>query len=58
LRDHPEVDFVVGVPDVLYQDVLAHSYHGLSADDFAPVTVDLPDHRFVEHAWVYLGPSR
>ncbi|GAA4719864.1 hypothetical protein [Phytohabitans rumicis] len=54
LRDNPASDFVLGVPDVLFQDVIAHSYAGLPADDFTPMTVDLPDKSFVEHAWLYV----
>lgn len=53
--EHPEVDLAVGIPDVLYQDVirLTEAYPG--PDDFTPVTVDLPAKGFSEHAWLYLG---
>lgn len=54
LAANPEVDFVLGVPDVLYQDVLAHSVETPRAEDFREVTVELPEKRFREHAWVYL----
>jgi hypothetical protein len=54
LREHTAADFVLAVPDVLFQDVLVHSYQGLPADGFRPVTITLPDHHFVEHAWLYL----
>ena len=54
LAANPAVDFVLGVPDVLYQDVLVHSYEALRGEDFEEITVEVPEKRFREHAWVYL----
>lgn len=53
LADHPGADYVLGVPDVLFADVLS------TGDDpppraFRPVIVDLPAKGFVERAWLYV----
>ncbi|MFG1607776.1 hypothetical protein [Actinoplanes sp. NPDC049265] len=52
LTEHPGADYVLGVPDVLYADVLATGDHP-PPDAFRPVTVDLPDKGFLEQAWIY-----
>ncbi|MGY3516080.1 hypothetical protein ACVMYR_07180 [Micromonospora sp. PTRAS2] len=54
LTDNPQVDFVLGVPDVLYQDVIRHSRVPPLPDRFTPVTIDLPEKRFVEHGWLHV----
>ncbi|WP_144081724.1 hypothetical protein [Micromonospora wenchangensis] len=54
LRDNPLVDYVLGVPDVLYQDVLRHSQLPPLPERFAEVTVDLPEKGFVEHCWLHV----
>ncbi|MEV4352045.1 hypothetical protein AB0J83_46930 [Actinoplanes sp. NPDC049596] len=51
--EHPAADYVLGVPDVLYADVLS------TGDDpppaaFRPVTVDLPAKGFQERSWIYV----
>ncbi|MDR7279122.1 hypothetical protein [Catenuloplanes atrovinosus] len=58
IRDHPAADFVLGVPDVLYRDVIAHSAEPPGAGDFSPAVVDLPDKDFLEHCWVHVGAPR
>ncbi|NBE84917.1 hypothetical protein [Micromonospora rubida] len=57
LAARPAVDFVLGLPDVLFQDVIAHATRPPLPADFAPVTVDLPAKDFVEHGWLYVGPG-
>jgi hypothetical protein len=57
LAANPDADFVLGVPDVLYQDVLVHSSQVPRGSDFEEITVDLPEKRFREHAWLYLPPG-
>ncbi|MCX4473562.1 hypothetical protein OOK41_25195 [Micromonospora sp. NBC_01655] len=57
LAARPAVDFVLGLPDVLFQDVIAHATQPPLPADFAPVTVDLPAKDFVEHGWLYVGPG-
>ncbi|GIF05193.1 hypothetical protein Asi03nite_27310 [Actinoplanes siamensis] len=53
VADHPRADWVLGVPDVLYADVLATGTEPPPAA-FQPVTVDLPGKGFREHAWLYV----
>jgi hypothetical protein len=55
LDEHPRADAVLIVADVVFRDVIAHGFGGLSPDEFTPVTVDMPAKRFVEHAWVRPG---
>ncbi len=57
LAARPAVDFVLGLPDVLYQDVIAHLTQPPLPVDFVPVVVELPAKNFVEHGWLYLGPE-
>jgi hypothetical protein len=49
----PAADFALIVPDILYREVIAHRYGGLSPDDFTPVDVDIPAKSYAESAWVY-----
>lgn len=56
MRDNAGADFVLGIPDVLYRDVVARSPYGPEPAAFRPVLIDVPDKDFVEHAWVYLPP--
>ncbi|GAA0452230.1 hypothetical protein Ade02nite_00140 [Paractinoplanes deccanensis] len=53
VRLHPAADYVLGVPDVLYADVVS------TIDDpppaaFRPVTVDIPAKGFRERGWIYV----
>ncbi|MGC5290595.1 hypothetical protein [Micromonospora sp. DT231] len=54
LRDNPGVDYVLGLPDVLYRDVIRHSALPPLPDAFTEVTVDLPEKQFVEHSWLHV----
>jgi hypothetical protein len=47
---------VVVASDGLYNDVLAHGYHGLPGSAFAPIDVRVKT--FAGRAWVYLPGSR
>ncbi|XVV10733.1 hypothetical protein ACQP2X_38715 [Actinoplanes sp. CA-131856] len=51
--EHPAADYVLGVPDVLFADVLS------TGDDpppaaFRPVTVDIPAKGFLERGWIFV----
>ncbi|RLQ01399.1 hypothetical protein EAD96_23945 [Micromonospora sp. BL1] len=57
LREHAAADFVLGIPDVLFQDVIVHAAEPPLPSDFTPVVVDLPEKSFVEHCWVAVGTT-
>lgn len=57
LAEHTAAGYVLGVPDVLYRDVLVHGDGPPAPDDLAAMTVDLPDKDFLEHCWLYVGPK-
>ncbi|MEU1684793.1 hypothetical protein [Micromonospora sp. NPDC005707] len=57
LTARPAVDFVLGLPDVLFQDVIRHATEPPLPADFAPITVELPAKGFVEHGWLHIGPE-
>ncbi|RAO31953.1 hypothetical protein ONO23_03713 [Micromonospora noduli] len=57
LTARPAVDFVLGVPDVLFQDVIRHATEPPLPADFAPIIVELPAKGFVEHSWLHIGPE-
>jgi len=48
-------DFVLGVPDVLFRDVIVPSDGPPRPEDFEPVVVTLPEKGFIEHAWLHIG---
>jgi hypothetical protein len=53
LTENPQADWVLGVPDALFADVLS------TGDDpppkaFRPATVDLPAKGFLEQVWLYV----
>ena len=54
LGGHPDADFVLIVPDLLYQDVIAHGYGLLRPEAFTKVDVEIPAKNFVDRAWVYV----
>jgi hypothetical protein len=58
VRNHPAATFALGVPDVLYRDVIQAQPAGRPplASDFEEMTVDLPAKNFVERGWLYVGP--
>jgi hypothetical protein len=55
LREHTDADFVLGVPDVLFHDVIAHSPRPPRPDEFREVIVHLPDKNFLERSWLYVA---
>ena len=55
LADHPAADYVLGVPDGLFRDVIVPAAEPPGPDEFAPMVVDLPEKGFVEHGWLHLG---
>lgn len=57
LREHTAADYVLGLPDVLFHDVVAHAVEPPLPADFAPITVDLPEKNFIEHGWLHIGPE-
>jgi hypothetical protein len=57
IRDNPEAPYVLGVPDVLYHDVIAHAIEPPLPSDFQPMTVELPEKNFVEHGWLTVGAA-
>jgi hypothetical protein len=57
LTSHSDTDFVLIVPDSLYQDVIAHGYGLLRPEAFTRVDVEIPAKNFVDRAWIYVpGP--
>ncbi|RUL95216.1 MULTISPECIES: hypothetical protein [Micromonospora] len=54
IRDTPTADYVLGVPDLLYQDVIRHSVVPPLPHQFTEITIDLPDKGFVEHGWLHV----
>jgi hypothetical protein len=54
LANHADVDFVLGVPDVLYQDVIAHGYGQLDPARFSDLTVEVPGKHFRERVWLHV----
>ena len=60
LLDNAEADFVLGVPDVLYRDVIVHTTQPPEPHEFREIVMDLPDKGFLESGWVYVAvpPAR
>jgi hypothetical protein len=54
LAGHPRAGFVLGVPDVLYQDVIRHAETPPLPTSFREMVVELPAKGFVEHAWLHV----
>jgi hypothetical protein len=57
LAANPRVDFVLIVPDMLYQDVIMHCYDRLPPARFREVLAEVPAKDFTERAWVYVPPG-
>lgn len=57
MKENPTAGYALGVPDVLYRDVIVHAIEPPGPGDFQPMTVDLPAKDFVEHGWVHVGPD-
>ncbi|GLW29042.1 hypothetical protein [Actinoplanes regularis] len=58
ITENPEAPYVLGLPDVLYQDVIAHAVEPPLAADFQPMTVRLPEKDFTERGWLTVGRAR
>lgn len=56
VSDNPAATFALGLPDVLYRDVIVPGVHPPAAD-FREMTVELPEKGFLERGWLYLGPE-
>jgi hypothetical protein len=57
LAGDPAAGFVLGVPDVLYQDVIRHAVTPPLPTSFTEMVVDLPAKGFVEHGWLHVGTA-
>jgi hypothetical protein len=57
VKDNPAACYVLGLPDVLYRDVIEHAVEPPRAGDFHEMIVDLPEKQFVERGWLYVGPG-
>jgi hypothetical protein len=55
LTGHPGADFVLGLPDALYRDVIVPAEEPPGPDDFTAMPVELPKKGFVEHCWLHIG---
>jgi hypothetical protein len=58
LAGNPEADFVLGVPDSLYRDVIVPGELPPRADEFTAMPVEVPQKGFVEHCWLHVGAER
>ncbi|GIF23106.1 hypothetical protein BJ973_000536 [Actinoplanes tereljensis] len=58
IKDNPEAPYVLGLPDVLYHDVIVHAVEPPLPPDFRPITVELPEKDFTEHGWLMVGKAR
>ena len=58
IKDNPEAPYVLGLPDVLYRDVIVHAVEPPRPADFRAMTVELPAKDFVEHGWLTVGADR
>ncbi|MEV6841876.1 hypothetical protein [Actinoplanes sp. NPDC051411] len=57
VKENPAACYVLGLPDVLYRDVIEHAVEPPRAGDFHEMVVDLPEKQFVERGWFYVGPG-
>lgn len=55
LAGNPAAGFVLGVPDVLFQDVIRHAVEPPLPASFTEMVVEMPEKDFVEHAWLHVG---
>lgn len=58
IKENPEAPYVLGLPDVLFHDVIAHAVEPPLPADFRPMTVELPEKAFVEQGWLTIGAGR
>jgi hypothetical protein len=54
---NPAADYVLGVPDFLFRDVIAPSDGELRPEQFTEDTADLPSKHFTEVIWIYIEPA-
>jgi hypothetical protein len=57
VQDNPAASYVLGVPEMLFRDVIAPAVRSPSADDFREMVVDLPTKNYIERGWFYVGPE-
>ncbi|BEL06351.1 hypothetical protein Q0Z83_045420 [Actinoplanes sichuanensis] len=57
LAEHTDAGYVLGVPDMLYRDVLAHGDGPPAPAELTAMTVELPDKGFHERCWLYVAPE-
>ncbi|GAA2851118.1 hypothetical protein Acy02nite_34560 [Actinoplanes cyaneus] len=57
LAEHTTAGYVLGVPDLLYRDVLVHGDGPPAPAELVAMTVDLPDKDFHERCWFYVAPE-
>jgi hypothetical protein len=55
ITENPDATYVLGLPDVLFHDVITHAVEPPLPAQFRPMTVRLPDKDFVEHGWLTVG---
>jgi hypothetical protein len=58
INENPQAPYVLGLPDVLYRDVIVHAVEPPRPADFRPMIVELPEKDFVEQAWLTVGADR
>ncbi|GAA0447236.1 hypothetical protein Aca07nite_57930 [Actinoplanes capillaceus] len=57
IKTNPSAVYALGVPDVLYRDVIVHAVQPPVAADFRAMTVELPEKGFLERGWIHVGPE-
>jgi hypothetical protein len=57
VQQNPAASYVLGVPEVLFRDVIVPAVESPGPDDFREMLVDLPAKNYVERGWLYVGPG-
>lgn len=57
VQQNPAASYVLGVPEVLFRDVIVPAVESPAPDEFREMLVDLPAKNYVERAWLYVGPG-
>jgi hypothetical protein len=57
IASNPAADYVLGVPDFLFRDVIAPAAGELRPERFKEETADLPGKHFTEVIWIYIEPT-
>jgi|SRR4051794_4464532 hypothetical protein len=55
IDENSQAPYVLGLPDVLFHDVIAHAVEPPLPTDFRPMTVAVPEKEFVEEGWLTVG---